>query len=143
MTDISIGVHSFRKNPVEIQAIQLTWTNWNAVCDFVPKPWFVKGVWLDKDGNPLPDGETNMQPSDNTNLGLIIKTLESQEFLAKGNDWIVRGVEGEFYACKDSIFRTTYEVADQVEAKAVCSRCGGTMKEFVPHVCPSNEVADA
>jgi hypothetical protein len=26
-------------------------------------------------------------------------------------DWIIKGVKGEFYPCKDDIFQTTYELA--------------------------------
>lgn len=27
-------------------------------------------------------------------------------------DWLIRGVEGELYPCKDSVFRRTYEAVD-------------------------------
>lgn len=99
----------YRKKPVEIEAIQLTWANWNEICDFIPKPWFIRGVWLDNEGNMLPEGETNPSASGNTALGLLMKTLESQEFLATGGDWIIKGVKGEFYPCKPDIFEATYE----------------------------------
>ena len=106
----------FRKKPVVIEAVQLTWANWKQICDFVPTPWFVRGVWLDENGKPLPEGETRMNADDNSNLGLIMKTLESEEFLATGNDWIIKGVNGEFYPCKPDIFAKTYE---PVEAATV------------------------
>lgn len=38
----------------------------------------------------------------------IIPTLEGKMRASVG-DWVVKGVEGEFYPCKDSIFRKTYE----------------------------------
>jgi hypothetical protein len=99
----------FRKKPVEIEAVQLTWQTWNEICDFVPKPWFVRGTWLDGQGNPLPTDQTNFKACGNAGLGLILKTLESQEFIAKGDDWIIKGVNGEFYPCKPDIFEKTYE----------------------------------
>jgi hypothetical protein len=40
--------------------------------------------------------------------GIIIKTLEG-EMLASPGDWIIRGIKGEFYPCRDDIFRMTYE----------------------------------
>jgi hypothetical protein len=40
--------------------------------------------------------------------GLIIKTLEG-EHLANIGDWIIKGVEGEFYPCKPAIFKKTYD----------------------------------
>lgn len=39
---------------------------------------------------------------------LFIKTLEG-EMEAQPGDWIIRGVEGEYYPCKPSIFEKTYE----------------------------------
>lgn len=39
---------------------------------------------------------------------IIIPTLEG-EMLAKKGDWIVKGVNGEFYPVKDDIFQKTYE----------------------------------
>lgn len=92
----------FRKKPVEIEAVQLTWSNWSEICDFVPKPWFVKGTFLDKEGRATEDASDNR-------LGLIMSTLESQEFIAQENDWIIKGVNEEFYPCKPDIFEKTYE----------------------------------
>jgi len=44
---------------------------------------------------------------------LRIKTLESGggSFLVDRGDYIIRGVAGEFYACKPDIFAATYEAA--------------------------------
>lgn len=39
---------------------------------------------------------------------LKIATLEGH-MVAKPGDWIVRGVQGEFYPCKPDIFVETYE----------------------------------
>ena len=39
---------------------------------------------------------------------LVINTLEGDHRAQKG-DWIIRGVQGELYPCKDEIFRQTYE----------------------------------
>jgi hypothetical protein len=108
MTDTTI--QKFRKKPVVIEALQLTWSNWGEICDFVPKPWFVRGVWLDDNGKPMPTDQTNFRAHGNAGLGLILQTLESEEFLARGDDWIIKGVDGEFYPCKPDIFEATYEL---------------------------------
>jgi len=101
----------FRKKPVVIEAIQLTWSNWNKICDFVPKPWFDRGVYLDDKGQVLPEGKTSDK------MGLLINTLESNlitgSLLATEGDWIIQGVKGEFYPCKPDIFVATY---DKVES---------------------------
>lgn len=40
--------------------------------------------------------------------GLTIRTLEGDMRVDPG-DWVIRGVKGEFYPCKDEIFQATYE----------------------------------
>ena len=40
--------------------------------------------------------------------GLAIETLEGVVTAGPG-DWIIKGLEGEYYPCKDSIFKMTYE----------------------------------
>ena len=39
---------------------------------------------------------------------LHIKTLEGEHLVQVG-DWIIRGVQGEFYSCRLDIFELTYE----------------------------------
>lgn len=39
---------------------------------------------------------------------LKIETLEG-EMTASIGDWIIRGINGEFYPCKDDVFQKTYE----------------------------------
>ncbi len=40
--------------------------------------------------------------------GLVIRTLEGKLFASIG-DWIIKGVQGEFYPCKPDVFEETYE----------------------------------
>jgi hypothetical protein len=42
---------------------------------------------------------------------LSIGTLEGP-MLAQHGDWIIKGVQGEFYPCKPDIFAETYEAVD-------------------------------
>lgn len=39
---------------------------------------------------------------------LFIQTLEG-EMRADVGDWVIKGVKGEVYPCKDDVFRATYE----------------------------------
>lgn len=39
---------------------------------------------------------------------VTISTLEG-EMIGEGGDWLITGVKGEKYPCKDDIFRATYE----------------------------------
>jgi hypothetical protein len=43
--------------------------------------------------------------------GIMIPTLEG-EHIASIGDWIIKGVNGEFYPCKPDIFAKTYEPAN-------------------------------
>ena len=87
--------NQFRKKPVVIEAVKLTWATWNEVCEFA-------GVGDISDGKPqgARDGVTG--------LALHIPTLEGV-MTAKEGDWIIKGVKGEFYPCKPDIFEATYE----------------------------------
>ena len=40
---------------------------------------------------------------------ISIRTLEGNMTTQHG-DWIIKGVKGEFYPCKDDIFEATYEL---------------------------------
>jgi len=96
----------FRKKPVVIEALQLRWDNWGEMCDFAGVGSLVngkpEGCYIDKDGN----GTREYTGTDE--IGLWIPTLEGLH-LGKQNDWIIRGVQGEFYPCKPDIFEQTYE----------------------------------
>ena len=76
----------FIKKPVVIEAIQ--WTGWNGS----EIESFTGG-----DSGPI----ASMLP-------FTIKTLEG-EHTASVDDWIIKGVKGEFYPCKPDIFEATYE----------------------------------
>lgn len=78
-----------RKRPVIVQAIQWNGGNFKEVLDFARSNHF---------GSP--DSNT-----------IIIKTMEG-DLRANLGDWIIRGVKGEFYPCRDDIFTQTYEVLD-------------------------------
>lgn len=84
----------FRKKPVVIEAMQLQWENWNDICEFVGVP--DNGVGIEGD---MP------------HIAMTIYTLEGNHKASEG-DWIIKGVNGEFYPCKPDIFEKTYEPAE-------------------------------
>lgn len=84
-------VRRFRKKPVEIEAVQYTVTNINEIWDWA--------------GADVVYGPTE------TNTSAYITTLEGR-MEAKPGDWIIRGVQGEFYPCKPSVFQKTYEAVE-------------------------------
>ena len=40
-----------------------------------------------------------------------VETLEGW-MQGQAGDWLIKGIEGEMYPCKDSVFQATYEVAE-------------------------------
>lgn len=76
----------YRKKPVKIEAVQITDDNAAEVAR-----------WC--------GGKRGLHS------GVVIETLEGA---MKGNvgDYIIKGVNGEFYPCKPDIFDTTYEEAE-------------------------------
>jgi len=92
-------VQKFRKKPVEIDALQWDGSSHRPMFDF-----------LDGSGRSSmsTEGTNFLIDHDQVEGGLVIKTLEGVH-LANIGDWIIKGVAGEFYPCKPSIFAKTYE----------------------------------
>jgi hypothetical protein len=95
----------YRKKPVVVEALQLCWATWDELCDFMP------GV-INED-NPARESDEASDPCGESPfyIELTIPTLEG-EHIAKHGDWIIKGVQGEFYPCKPDIFAMTYEAVD-------------------------------
>ena len=77
------------KKPVVIDAVQFTGTNYSEIREFINSEFEIKCN------------------------GIIIRTLEG-DHLARPSDYIIKGVKGEFYPCREEIFNLTY---DKVEIK--------------------------
>ena len=90
----------FRKKPVVIEAIQ--WTNHAGNFSQILE-WSGSKV---TSASPLIWEQTEKEPIGS--FCLEVKTLEGV-MLARLNDWIIKGVNGEFYPCKPDIFSKTYE----------------------------------
>lgn len=93
-----MSIKKYRKKPVEIEAVQLNIHNVREVAK-----------WCKADlgytfGSTEPDA-------------LDIHTLEGT-MAAYIDDYIIRGVQGEFYPCKPDIFAATYEVPTNNETAA-------------------------
>ncbi len=88
----------FTKRPVTIEAIQ--WDGTAQTLDDLT-------AWSRQ--HTLPGGIIPIPNADQDNR-LIIHTLEGTMRGSLG-DWVIKGVSGEFYACKPDIFTQTYEPA--------------------------------
>jgi len=83
----------YRKKPVEVRAM-----------------WFVRDEtksllnWISRCG-----GKATLSPD---GKHLAIETLEGT-MTANSGDFVIQGVKGEFYSCREDIFLMTYDVADE------------------------------
>lgn len=85
----------FRKKPVVIEAELFTNATKDRCFNFVTCNRYADRA---ENGDPV----------------LRIQTLEG-EMTANVGDWIIKGVKGEFYPCKDDIFQATYEPVSEAE----------------------------
>lgn len=84
-------IEKYRKQPVEVEAVQFTRNNWDEVVKFT------EGKACHMTIERCIDGKCEC----------IIPTLEGDHIASEG-DFIIKGVNGEFYPCKPDIFWKTY-----------------------------------
>ena len=89
----------YRKNPVVIEAMRFDASSYSAMIEVAR--------WC---GGRIGSEEKASDRSD-VAYWLDIPTLEGVMKASPG-DYIIRGVQGEFYPCKPNIFENTYEVVD-------------------------------
>jgi hypothetical protein len=97
----------FRKKPIVIEAIQLTSENIKDIYELV----YNETVDL---ASSMHVNKWNEYCQSVIENGMNIPTLEDgkdkrAKHVASIGDWIIRGVQGEFYPCKPDIFEATYE----------------------------------
>jgi len=81
----------YRKKPVVIEAIQYNGTEQSAI-----------------EISSIEDFEGMLDFKSGKFDGFYINTLEGQMNVSNG-DYVIKGVQGEFYPCKPDIFELTYE----------------------------------
>lgn len=101
----------YRKKPVEITAVQLRWTQWNDVCEFLGDALLAEN----------PDGAreiTDDEASDTcgedgpTYIALDVRTVHGEIATVRHGDWIIpEKTPGRFYPCKPDVFAASYDPA--------------------------------
>ena len=86
-------IRKYRKRPVEVEVIQFDGWNWREVYQF------------------MSDEPLMFTQDFRKEEYILIDTLEGV-MKARVDDYIIKGVQGEFYPCKPDIFHETYEVAE-------------------------------
>ena len=87
----------YRKKPVVIEAVRCS-----TVLDADAEGWEALPQWLK---------ESSGRTLSITDDCIVVVTLEGQ-MLARRDDWIIRGLAGELYPCKPTIFEATYDPAE-------------------------------
>ena len=118
----------YQKKPVVIEAIQWTGRNQREMFDYLTN-YKLTNEFISNYGDNFYIDHSKVEG------GLVIKTLEG-EHIASIGDYIIKGVQGEFYPCKPDIFVSTYEPAEELEYtdlvrisgtnNYVCSHCHKT-----------------
>lgn len=92
----------YKKKPVIIEAIQFDGLNLEEIKSFVGDNLIydiIDTAWQVGKGRP--------------HILMKIKTLEGNMNVSE-MDYIIKGVNGEFYPCKPDIFEKTYECLDDI-----------------------------
>lgn len=97
----------YRKKPVVVEAIQLTENNVKECYELVTGETVTLISSMDR--MKWPEFVDGVREN-----GLTIPTLEDgadkrAKHVASIGDWIIQGIQGEFYPCKPDIFAQTYE----------------------------------
>lgn len=134
---MTAGPRTFRKKPVEIQAMQWDGTyvcayelwEWTqhvvsrkengsphaVATDFMvlgeDDAYEVFGCW-DDDMELIPGNEVEQRRADGY-TAVIRDRLHGTWINLRTGDWIVKGIADEFYPCEASVFAATYEAVDR------------------------------
>ena len=100
---------AYRKKPVVVEAVQWTGENHAEMCEFID-PEALEII---------------------PRIGLVIHTLEGDHHASPG-DYIIKGVNGEFYPCKPDIFAKTYESSTLTQPNEPLT-CEGCIYEHNEH----------
>lgn len=97
----------YRKKPIVVEAIQ-----WNGNNEFELERFAGNNISLELVREP----QITKQGFIPKWVDITIKTLEG-EMRADIGDYIIKGVNGEFYPCKPDIFEKTYEKVEECETE--------------------------
>lgn len=103
---VTNAVKKYRKKPVVIEAMEVTYESAMDVFRWIEQN--SQGAF-DFAGTERPEIGVGIDPADGR---MVIATLEGDMHVSLG-DYVIRGVQGEFYPCKPDIFRATYDAVNE------------------------------
>lgn len=93
----------YRKKPVVIDAMRYTRVNISRLMDWIET--------FTNDGKQQISNDSVLEYNPELNE-YEVKTLEGNFIMTKG-DYLIRGIQGEFYPCKPDIFKATYDLVNE------------------------------
>ena len=101
----------FRKKPVTIEAVQVTWKNWGELCDFMGE--------IINEKNPGRHGEASETCDEEAPyINITIPTPEG-DVVALHGDWVAKGYSSKlgthFWPIKPDYMRENYEQVSEQE----------------------------
>lgn len=106
-----------RKKPVVIEAVQFTRNNWEEIHYFT-------------NGNAF----NFFEDITDCKHYCLVQTLEGIVTATEG-DYIIKGVNGEFYPCKPDIFEKTYDAEEMMENKDDLTKALNGLQTFTENWC--------
>ena len=100
-------IKKYRKKPVVIEALQWDGGNLVEITAFL-KGVSIKSIESEINSSELAQKNWKELEKSSYHKGITISTLEGN-MIASAGDFIIKGVDGEFYPCKPDIFQKTYE----------------------------------
>lgn len=113
---MTMRIEPYVSRPVEIEAVQLprmvggpyfSFTDYVETCTSIAE-WCGGTSYM-----MVNEGEKAFSDAPVTGPYMLIPTLEG-DMHARPDDWIIKGTEGEFYPCKDTVFRRKYTDKEQL-----------------------------
>jgi hypothetical protein len=131
-------IKKYRKRPMVIEAVQWNGNNAIEIMLFIGKELKVS--------KPPHHMEFN-ENIPNTAYTIVIPTLNGDVIASKG-EYIIKGVQGEFYPCKSDIFEATYELVEKekddknnlmIKICPICKSITHYNSYFKAYMCLSSE----
>jgi hypothetical protein len=106
-------IYQFRKKPVIVDAVEVKVGCYKSMVQhFNEEPGNSYGYVI---GTKSPYGDFiahSLSATGKDGFEMWIKTLEDTMTASYG-DWIIKGVNGQFYPCKPDVLQKTYEIVDK------------------------------
>ena len=100
----------YRKRPIEVEAVQLRWSTWDRVREFVGDAISHTSPAWDISAEEASDTCGESEPY----ISFLVTTVHGETAVVRHGDWIIPDLRpGTFYPCKPEVFAATYELVTE------------------------------